>query len=110
MTRLTKRYRPLLVLAGGTLLYAIGVGSVALGTGFWGFWTSMVILTFGEPDPLANGHSVCRQPGASGYARSVYEPVQPDLGCGFGDCARGRGFLNDNFGPVTIWYGGFVVG
>jgi MFS family permease len=32
----------------GMFFYAIGVGSVALMTSFWGFWLSMVIMTFGE--------------------------------------------------------------
>jgi len=36
------------VAAAGMLIYAIGSGSVALMTGFWGFWLSMVVLTFGE--------------------------------------------------------------
>lgn len=30
------------------LIYAIGVGSVALMTSFTGFWLSMVVMTFGE--------------------------------------------------------------
>lgn len=45
------------MMAQGALLDAPGVGIVALGSGFWGFWTSIVIMTFGElnlaqPRPL----------------------------------------------------------
>ncbi|OGO17778.1 MAG: hypothetical protein A2Z14_06910 [Chloroflexi bacterium RBG_16_48_8] len=36
------------VLATGSMFYAIGVGSVALGRGFWGFIISMVELMIGE--------------------------------------------------------------
>src|SRR5215208_7584170 len=48
VTRITRRYRTLPVLAVGMLIYAIGAGSVALMTNFWGFLLSMIILTFGE--------------------------------------------------------------
>lgn len=30
------------------LIYALGVGSVALMSSFWDFWTSMVLMPFGE--------------------------------------------------------------
>ncbi|MEN6482925.1 MAG: MFS transporter, partial [Anaerolineaceae bacterium] len=48
VTQRTKKYKTMPVLAVGALLYAIGAGSIAFGTGFWGFWLSMVILTIGE--------------------------------------------------------------
>jgi len=63
--RITRRYRTLPVLAVGMLIYALGAGSVALMTSFWGFWFSMVILTFGEltlvPQP-ANMSPILRPP------------------------------------------------
>lgn len=110
VTRLTKRYRPLLALAAGTLLYAIGVGSVALGTGFWGFWTSMVILTVGELilSPTATAYAANLAPvDMRGRYMSLYSLT---WGMASGIAPVAGGFLNDNFGPVTIWYGGFVVG
>ncbi len=48
VTRVTRRYRPIIVAAVGMLLYALGVGSVALMGNFLGFWSSMVLMTFGE--------------------------------------------------------------
>ncbi len=48
VTKYTKRFKPNRVMALGALFYAIGVGSVAFGRGFWGFWLSMVIMTIGE--------------------------------------------------------------
>jgi MFS family permease len=41
-TKITRKYPPLLVMALGSLLYAIGVGSIALGGSFIAFWGSMV--------------------------------------------------------------------
>ena len=48
VTRISRRFRPLPVAAIGMLTYALGVGSVALMKSFWGFWASMVLMTFGE--------------------------------------------------------------
>ncbi len=48
MTRISRHFRPLPVAAIGMLTYALGVGSVALMKNFWGFWASMVFMTFGE--------------------------------------------------------------
>ena len=48
VTNITKRYRPLLVMMVGTLFYTLGVGSVAFGHSFIGFWISIVIMTIGE--------------------------------------------------------------
>ncbi|HTX91617.1 MAG TPA: MFS transporter, partial [Anaerolineales bacterium] len=47
VTRFYRRYRSLSVAAIGMLTYAVGVGSFALMRTFWGFWLSMVIMTFG---------------------------------------------------------------
>lgn len=48
VTHVTRRHKTIPVVGVGMLIYAVGTGSVALMTGFWGFWLSMVILTFGE--------------------------------------------------------------
>ena len=44
VTQWTKKQKPQVMMALGASFYAVGVGSVALGSGFWGFWTSMVII------------------------------------------------------------------
>ena len=48
VTNQTRKHNTLPVTAIGMLVYALGTGSVALMTGFQGFWLSMVILTLGE--------------------------------------------------------------
>jgi MFS family permease len=110
VTLVSRRYRTLPVTAIGMLIYATGAGSVALMSSFWGFWLSMVILTFGE---------LVVVPTASKY---VADQAPPDL--------RGRymgvywlswgfartlapligGFLNDAIAPRAIWVGGFIIG
>jgi MFS family permease len=88
----------------------IGAGSVALMTGFWGFWLSMVVLTFGELAlvPTASKSVADTAPAdLRGRYMSVYwigwglaRTLAPLIG----------GFLNDNLFPQAIWIGGLLIG
>ena len=110
VTRKTSRFPPLNVMAVGTLLYGLGVSSIALGNGFWGFWISMIIVTLGElmVIPTASSYTANRAPeDMRGRYMSVLaltwgagSMVGPLLG----------GFLNDQISPVSIWYGGGAAG
>lgn len=110
VTRITRRYPTLPVTAVGMLIYAIGVGSVALMSGFWGFWLSMVVLTFGELTlvPTASKFVADLAPAdMRGRYMSLYW-----LGWGLSRAAAPLigGALNDNIGPHAIWVGGFGIG
>ena len=110
VTQITRRYKTLPVAATGMLIYAIGAGSVALMTGFWGFWLSMVVLTFGELTlvPTASKYVADTAPAdLRGRYMSVYwlgwglaRTLSPLIG----------GFLNDNLFPQAIWIGGLLMG
>ncbi|MDO9303546.1 MAG: MFS transporter [Anaerolineales bacterium] len=110
VTQVTRRYKTLPVAAAGMLIYAIGAGSVALMTGFWGFWLSMVVLTFGELTlvPTASKYVADTAPAdLRGRYMSVYwigwglaRTLAPLIG----------GFLNDNIAPQAIWIGGLLIG
>ncbi len=110
VTRLTQRYYHLPVLAVGSLFYALGVGSVAWGTGFASFLVSMVILTIGElimiPTSTALTANLAppdmrgRYMGVYGLTWSVAMGIGPMLG----------GALNDQVAPVAIWYAGLLLG
>ena len=110
VTRITKKYHPLPVMMVGTLFYALGVGSVALGTSLTGFWISIVIMTFGELilAPTASSYVANLAPpdmrgrymSVAGLTWSAAAGIAPVLG----------GLLNDNIAPVATWYGGFTVG
>jgi len=110
VTLITRRHRTLPVVAVGMLIYALSVGSVALMSNFWGFWVSMVFLTFGELTivPTASKYVADRSPAdLRGRYMSIYW-----LGWGLARAASPviGGFLNDSISPVAIWYGGMVVG
>ncbi len=110
ITQITRRYKTLPVAAAGMFIYAIGAGSVALMTGFWGFWFSMVVLTFGELTlvPTASKYVADIAPAdLRGRYMSVYwlgwglaRTLAPLIG----------GFLNDNLFPQAIWIGGLLIG
>jgi len=110
ITQITKRHPPLKALTVGAVFYAVGVGSVALARGFWGFWMSMVIMTVGELIlmPTSSTYAASLAPAdMRGRYMSIYGlswsaalGIAPVMG----------GFMSDTLGPVTTWYGGFVAG
>jgi MFS family permease len=110
VTSITRRYHTLPVLGIGMLIYALGAGSVALMSSFWGFWLSMVILTFGELTlvPTASKYVADLAPAnLRGRYMSMHwlgwglaRTLAPIIG----------GFLNDNIAPRAIWIGGLLIG
>jgi MFS family permease len=110
VTRRTSKYRPLVIMALGTLFYGLGVGSIAFGTGFWGFLVSMVIVTIGElmVIPTASTYTANRAPETM---RGRYMSMLAlTMGAGSMIGPLLGGFLNDTFSPRAIWYGGGAAG
>ncbi len=110
VTKQTKRFPPLRMMALGMFFYAIGTGSVALGSGFWGFWTSIIVITIGE---------LIIVPTSSAYVANLAHPDMRGRYMGVYNLAwsfaRGAGpvmggWLSDSFGPPATWYGGLIVG
>ncbi len=110
VTNITRQHPTLPVLGAAMVIYALGVGSVALMSGFWGFWLSMVILTFGELTlvPTASTYVADIAPAdLRGRYMSMHwlgwgiaRTLSPIIG----------GFLNDNIAPRAIWIGGLLIG
>ncbi|MEJ5200401.1 MAG: MFS transporter [Anaerolineae bacterium] len=110
VTRRSERHPPLRVLTLGALLYAAGVGSVALGRSFPAFVLSMAILTAGElllvPTATALAANLApvemrgRYMGLFGVTWNIGFGIAPVLG----------GLLNDHLAPAATWYGGLVLG
>ena len=110
VTSQTKRYRNRLMMALGAAFYALGAGSVALASGFFGFWVAMVVMSFGE---------LVLVPTSSSYA-SILAPVDKrgrymslygltwSVAMGIGPIFGGM--LNDQIGPWAIWVGALAVG
>ena len=110
VTHITRRYNTLPVVGVGILIYALGTGSVALMSHFWGFWLSMVVLTFGELTvvPTASKYVADIAPAdLRGRYMSIHwlgwglaRTLSPIIG----------GALNDNISPHAIWIGGLLIG
>jgi len=110
VTQWTKKHPPLRMIALGMFFYAIGVGSVVLGTGFWSFWTSMVIITIGELIIVPTSSTFVANLAPAdmrGRYMSIYG-LTWSLSIGIGPLLGG--FLSDNFGPPATWFGGLVIG
>jgi MFS family permease len=110
VTRRTKHQRPHYMMALGSLFYTVAVGTVALVTGFPGFWTVMVVMTIGELIliPTTSTYAANSAPADKrGRYMSLYTitwGLASAIGPVFG------GILNDNIGPKAIWYGGALAG
>jgi MFS family permease len=110
ITGVTKRFPTLPVVAVGAFFYAIAVGSVALMSGFVGFWICMVVMTIGELIivPTSSTYIANLAPvDMRGRYMSFYTltwGVAAGIGPVFG------GFLNDIIGPKAIWLGGAIAG
>lgn len=110
ISQITRRYKPLPVAAVGMFIYALGVGSVALMSNFWGFWLSMVIMTFGELTlvPTASTYVANISPAdLRGRYMSVYWLA---WGISRSGAPMIGGWLNDNISPRAIWAGGLIIG
>ena len=94
----------------GMLVYALGVGSVGLMSGFWGFWLSMGIMTVGELILVPTGTKYVADLAPEdlrGRYMSIYwltwgvaRSIAPVVG----------GYLHDSLNPQAIWWGGLGIG
>jgi predicted MFS family arabinose efflux permease len=110
VTKRSKTRPPLAMLAWGAGLYALGVGSVAFGSGFWGFWGSMVVLTLGELIlvPTASTYVAALAPAQMrGRYMSIFS-LTWGIASGVGPVVGG--YLNDTVSPQAIWIGGGLIG
>ncbi len=110
VTRFFSRYRSLSVATMGMFTFAVGVGTFAIMTTFWGFWIGMVIMTMGELilipttskyiSDLAPADMRGRYMSFYWFAWGIARAIAPLIG----------GFLNDNIAPRSIWIGGLIFG
>jgi MFS family permease len=110
VTMFTRRLPAKTAITLGMLVYALGVGSVAVMSSFWGFWLSMVIMSFGELILVPTGSKYVADLAPEdlrGRYMSVYwltwglsRSVAPMVG----------GYLHDAIAPQAIWWGGLAIG
>jgi len=110
VTRRAEGYLPLRVLALGALLYAAGVGSVALGRSFPAFVLSMAILTAGELLLVPTATALAANLAPAEMRGRYMGLFGMTWGIGFGIAPVIGGLLNDHVAPVATWYSGLGLG
>jgi len=110
MTKITKQFNPMRMMALGMVFYGIGTGLVALSNNFWGFWFSMVIITIGELifAPTSSTYVANIAPAdMRGRYMSIFNLVQR-FAAGTGPVLGG--WLSDSIHPRATWVGGLFAG
>jgi MFS family permease len=103
ITRVTRQIPRLVLTAAGALLYAFGVGGIALGNAFPHFIAAMVVFTFGEMVLVPTSTAVTadlapadlrgRYMGMLGLTWSVGFGIGPIIG----------GLISDHLAPIALW-------
>ncbi len=109
VTRISKRYSPLAVMAVSGLFYTGGLAIYALGSSFPAFWLGMVVMTTGEllvsptsttlVADLSPANMRARYMGLYGLSYRVSGGVGPVIG----------GLLNDHVAPAATWWFGALA-
>ncbi|MCA0455922.1 MAG: MFS transporter [Chloroflexi bacterium] len=106
VTRISNRYRPLLVMSFGSVIYASGLIGYAVSSMLVQFMISMVIMTIGELIVMPTSNAMAANmapPDKRARYMGIYS-LTYTFGTGVGPIAGG--ILSDTFGPPAIWYGG----
>jgi MFS family permease len=110
VTKITSRFHHLQILAAGAMFYALGAGSVALGSSFSAFLMSMVVLTIGELMVMPTATTLTANLAPADMRGRYMGVYSLTWGAAFGIGPVIAGILNDNIAPVAMWYGGLVMG
>jgi MFS family permease len=110
VTMLTRRLRAKTAITLGMFVYALGVGSVAVMTGFWGFWLSMVIMTMGELILVPTGSKYVADIAPEDLRGRYMSIYWLTWGVSRAAAPLVGGYLHDVIAPQAIWWGGLVIG
>jgi MFS family permease len=110
ITRRVKGWAPMVLMAVGTFLYAIGFGMYAFGSTFLWFAFAMVVITIGEMVLAPEGTALVarfspenmrgRYMGLFGFTWGIAFAVGP----------LAAGLIIENFDPRWVWYASFILG
>ena len=110
ITRWIARYRPLIIMTVGTLLYAIGFGMYGFVSAYVSFMAAMVIITIGEMMTVPTSQALVAQLAPEdmrgrymavfGFTWVIPSALGPLL----------AGLIMDNADPRWVWYAAGLVG
>jgi MFS family permease len=110
VTMFTRRLPAKLAITLGMFVYALGVGSVAVMTSFWGFWLSMVIMTFGELILVPTGSKYVADIAPEDLRGRYMSIYWLTWGIARSAAPMVGGYLHDAIAPQAIWWGGLAIG
>jgi MFS family permease len=110
ITRWIAKYRPLILMMVGTLLYAIGFGMYGFASTYVLFLAAMVVITVGEMIVMPTSQALVAQIAPEdmrgrymavfGFSWMIPSAIGPLL----------AGLVMDNVDPRWVWYGAQLVG
>jgi MFS family permease len=110
ITRWVSKYRPLMVMTAGTVLYAIGFAMYGFVSAYVLFLVAMAIITIGEMFVSPVGQAIVarlapedmrgRYMAIFGFSWVIPMAIGPLL----------AGLVMDNFDPDWVWYGAGILG
>ena len=109
IARKIQKFNPMWMMLLGAVLYIVGVSSNALGSVFWHFAISMMIMTAGELvlAPTATTFTANQAPPhLRGQYMSIFGLAN---GVGYGLGPVIGALFNDNISPQATWYGSGLV-
>lgn len=109
VTRRTKRYPPMLMMALGTALYMIGFTTYGLAAGYALFVAAMLVITFGEMIVIPVSQSVASRltPEDKRGRYMAFFGLSWMIPSTFGHL--GAGLIMDNYDPRWVWYLGGIL-
>jgi MFS family permease len=110
VTMFTRRLPVKTAITLGMFVYALGVGSVAVMTDFWGFWLSMVIMTLGELILVPTGSKYVADIAPEDLRGRYMSVYWLTWGIARSAAPMVGGFLHDAIAPQAIWWGGLAIG
>lgn len=110
VTMFTRRLRAKTAITLGMFVYALGVGSVAVMTSFWGFWLSMVIMSMGELILVPTGSKYVADIAPADLRGRYMSVYWLTWGIARSAAPMVGGYLHDAIVPQAIWWGGLAIG
>jgi MFS family permease len=101
---------PMIVLALGTLLYAIGFGMFGFGSTFQYFIVAMIVITVGEMVVAPVGQALVAQFSPEDMRGRYMAVFGFTWGISFAFGPLLAGYVTDVIHPNWVWYGSFILG
>jgi MFS family permease len=110
ITRWVSRYRPLMVMTGGTLLYALGFAMYGFVAWYPMFLAAMVIITVGEMMVSPVGQAIATRLAPENMRGRYMAMFGYTWGIPFMIGPIAAGIVLDNFNPNLLWYTAGIIG